>query len=184
MAPRESRNQMTKIDPAAFTKAHTDGMHRDELAAHFGIAPSTVTRHRRRLGLSYDPNAKKLDRDRVKTLVGQGLTAREISKRLGCSEKTIGRIKLELGVSHPYRGRPMTETRLHAIWQMLYDGWSHEEIHRTEGADVETIRKYFPGTAWTFRQAGEHQAALRILNPRHFNAHPKHYDRTKYEQAA
>lgn len=184
MAPRESRNQMTSISPEAFKAAHHQGMHRDELAAHFRIAPSTVTRIRRRLGLPLDPNAKKINRDQVRRLVEEGHTSRHIAEQLGCNENTISRIRTELGIAHQHRGRPMTEERLHAIWQMLFDGWSHEEIHRTEGADVETIRKYFPGTAWTHQQAGEHQAALRILNPHHFNARPKHYDRDKYERAA
>lgn len=126
----------------------------------------------------------KIDRDQVKTLITQGHTSRQIAERLGCHEDTIRRIRSEIGLSHPYRGRPMSDTRLHNIWQMLFDGWSHAEIHRTEGADVETLRKYFPGTAWTHREAGEHQAALRILNPRHFNHHPKTYDRAKYGRAA
>lgn len=126
----------------------------------------------------------KVDRDQVRTLIAQGQPSQLIAERLGCHPDTIRRIRVELGLSHPYRGRPMTEARLHAIWQMLYDGWSHKEIHDTEGADVETIRRYFPGTAWTKQQASEHQAALRLLNPRHFNHHPKAYDRAKYEAAA
>lgn len=173
------------IDRDTFKAMHDRGMHRDELAKHYGITPMAVTRIRNQLGLPHDPSRRKppipkrIDRDEVKRLVKQNLTLREIADRLNCNEGSISRIKSQLGISHAYRGRPMTEQRLHAIWQMLYDGWSHEEIHRTEGANVETIRRHFPGTAWTFKQAGEHQAALRILNPHHFNAHPKHYDRAK-----
>lgn len=175
---------MQPTDPQAFTAAHQQGMTRNELAQHFGITPGTVTRIRKRLGLPHDTSSKKLDRDRVKALARQGLTNRAIAEKLGCCETTITRIRVELGIAHEYRGKPMTETRLHAIWQMLFEGWSHEEIHRTEGADVDTIRKYFPGTAWTHQQAGEHQAALRLLNPRHFNARPKAWDQAKYASAA
>jgi transposase len=157
---------MKTIDPEAFKAAHNDGMTRDELAEHFGITPGSVTRIRKRLGLPLPPNVTKLDRDHVKALVEQGLTARAIAERLECNEATISRIRTELGISHTYRGRPMTETRLLAIWQMIFEGWSHEEIHRTEGADVETIRRYFPGTAWTHQQAGEYRAILRsVENP-------------------
>ena len=107
---------------------------------------------------------KKLDRDEVRDLIGQGFTSRQIAERLGCHEDTIRRIRSEIGLSHPYRGRPMTDARMKTIWQMLFDGWSHKEIHRTEGIDVETIRKYFPGTTWTHQQAGEHQALLRRID--------------------
>ena len=105
----------------------------------------------------------KVDRDHVRRMITQGETTRVIAEQLGCHPDTIRRIRVELGLSHPYRGRPMTEERLHAIWQMLYDGWSHKEIHATEGADVETIRRYFPGTAWTHHEAGEHRAVLRSI---------------------
>jgi len=104
---------------------------------------------------------RKIDREEVRTLVTQGKTSRQIAEQLGCHEDTIRRIRSEVGLSHPYQGRPMTEARMHNIWQMLFDGWSHKEIHASEGVDVTTLRKYFPGTAWTHQQAGEHQAALR-----------------------
>lgn len=178
------------VDRDAFKTVHDTGLHRDDLAKHFGITPMAVTRIRMQLGLPLDksravpPTPKKIDRDEVKRLVKHGLTIREIADRLNCNEGSISRIKAQLGITHEYLGRPMTEERLHTIWQMLYDGWSHEEIHRTEGANVETIRRHFPNTAWTHKQSGEHQAALRILNPHHFNARPKHYDRSKYERAA
>ena len=109
---------------------------------------------------------RKIDREEVRTLVTQGQTSRQIAEHLGCHEDTIRRIRSEVGLSHPYQGRPMTEARMHTIWQMLFDGWSHKEIHASEGVDVTTLRKYFPGTAWTHQQAGEHQALLRrVQNP-------------------
>ena len=68
----------------------------------------------------------KIDREEVQALIIQGKTSRQIAEQLSCHEDTIRRIRSEVGLSHPYRGRPMTEARLHNIWQILYDGWSHK----------------------------------------------------------
>lgn len=105
----------------------------------------------------------KIDRDEVAKLLDLGHTSKKIAERLDCHPDTIRRIRSEIGRSHPYRGRPMTDARALTIWRMLFDGWSHAEIHATEGVDVSTIRHYFPGTAWTHQQAGEYRAVLRSV---------------------
>jgi len=182
---------MKKISRPAFKAAHDEGLNRLQLAARFGISPGVVTKIRNELGLPLDqpyrppsrPSARKIDRDTVKALIEQGETNAEIAARFNCHADSVTRIRTELGLTHPKLGRPMTETRLHAIWQMLFDGWSHEEIHRTEGADVTSIRRYFPGTAWTPEQVGEHARILRTVN-NHFNRRPRTYNHDKYAKAA
>lgn len=175
-----------KIDRADFASAHHQGLNRKQLAEHFGITPSAVTVIRKELGLPLEPpppppvnNARKIDRDEVRRLVEDGWTNRGIAKHFNVHEDSISRVRVELGISHEYRGHPMTPERLERIAGMIADGWSHAEIGRTEGADPETLHKYFPGTAWTTEQRAEYIATLRSVN--HFNRRPKHYDRRKYE---
>ena len=58
---------------------------------------------------------------------------------------------------------PLSPDRLRFIETLLDEGWSFEEIHRTHGHRPETIRKYFPGRAWTITQRNEHTNNLRKL---------------------
>ena len=67
----------------------------------------------------------------------------------------------------------MTAERLSNIEAMLNDGWSFKEINRTEGADMETLRKYFPGRSWSKEQCVEYLRMRRLENPHHFNYRPK-----------
>ena len=114
------------------------------------------------------PAPIKVDRAEFLRLNGAGWTAARMAEHFGCSLNTISRLRKQFAVSP----KPvMTEERKQAIAGMLADGWSHEEIQRTEGADVSTIRRHFPGTAWTAQQRAAHQAVLRAENP-HFNRHP------------
>lgn len=172
-----------RINRGDFAAAHHRGMNRNDLAAHFNVSPDTVTRISRELRLPLDNTRRKptrtpkVDREEVKRLVEGGWSNRNIAQRFDCHIDTITRIRTELGISHAYKGRPLTEERKQVIRQMLDDGWSHAEISRTEGADVETLTRHFPGTAWTKQQQAEHVSALRTLNP-HFNRPPKAYDRT------
>lgn len=162
-----------RIDRQELTDLVNAGWSSQQIADSIGVDVSTIQRHRKRHGLNTAGGAeRKADRDTVKALVEQGLKSREIAQRLGIHEHSVSRIRAELGIAHEYRGKPMTPERLHTIEQMIEDGWSHEEIHRTEGADVTTLRKYFPGTAWTRDQISEHTRALRQLTPTHFNARP------------
>lgn len=182
---------MKKISRPAFKAAHDEGLNRLQLAARFGISPGAVTAIRNELGLPLDrpyrpasrPSARKIDRDTVKALIEQGKSNVEIAEHFNCHADSISRIRTELGISHAYLGRPMTETRMLAIWQMLFDGWSHAEIHATEGANVDTIKRYFPGTAWTPEQVSDYARTLRTVN-NHFNRRPRTYNHDKYPSAA
>jgi DNA invertase Pin-like site-specific DNA recombinase len=48
-----------------------------------------------------------------------------------------------------------------AVETMLADGASHREIHRTLGIDRGTLARRWPGTGWTYTQAGAFGGALR-----------------------
>lgn len=130
----------------------------------------------------------KIDRNEFLALNAAGKTLAELAEHFAANPRTISRIRTELGLSHEYLGRPITPERRNRIQQMLDDGWSHAEIHRTEGADPDTIRKHFPGTAWTKQQQAEYVATLRTINP-HFNRRPRTnnthpYGATKHPQTS
>lgn len=117
------------------------------------------------------PARKTIDREAIARLNDEGLTGRQIAKQLGYTEHTIWRIRKELGISP---GVHMTPERKAAIQHMVNDGWSWKEIERTEGANYDTMRRHFPGTAWTYSQVGEYRAGIRhVKNGPNWRKHPK-----------
>lgn len=127
------------------------------------------------------PAKKKIDYDEFRRLNDDGWTIAELAEHYQVNRRTVSRVRSQLGIAHEYLGRPMTDERKAVIQQMIDDCWSHEEIHRTEGADVSTLRKYWPGTAWTDQQRAQHASTLRTIG--HFNRRPKQYDQRKYQAA-
>lgn len=59
------------------------------------------------------------------------------------------------------RKPPATPEQLQHAAQLLADGASQKETHRTTGISRTTLRKYFPGQAWTSAQSGEYAALVR-----------------------
>lgn len=59
------------------------------------------------------------------------------------------------------RNAPPAPELLLQAEQLFADGASQTEVHRTTGMARETIRKYFPGRRWTYRQAGEFRQITR-----------------------
>lgn len=57
--------------------------------------------------------------------------------------------------------RPSLEQRLQKAAELFADGTSQTEISRTLGMSRDTLRKYFPGQGWTYKQAGEFRALTR-----------------------
>lgn len=53
------------------------------------------------------------------------------------------------------RNAPPPPEKLRQAEQLFADGASQHEVHRTTGINRGTLRKYFPGQRWTYRQAGE-----------------------------
>jgi len=119
-----------------------------------------------------------IDAEEFHRLNADGWTAPELAEHYGVHPATISRHRKRHGINADTR-RMMTPERRQAIQAMLDDGWSHAEISRTEGADPETLRKHFPGTAWTTKQRAAHLSALRVVNI-HFNRRPQAYDQSKY----
>jgi IS30 family transposase len=114
------------------------------------------------------PAKVKVDRDRLAALTADGWTVDQLAEHFSVHPSTISRLRTQLGISQ----KPvMTDDRKQTIAGMIADGWSRAEISRTEGADRETIERYFPGSAWTEKQRAAHLSTLRMENP-YFNKHP------------
>lgn len=87
-------------------------------------------------------------------------TYADAARILGVSVDTVSRYAKRGGVVQT-RGRAIDPARLVRLEAMLDEGLSFAEIHRTEGADMETLRRYFPGRQWTTAQRVEFQRTLR-----------------------
>lgn len=59
--------------------------------------------------------------------------------------------------------RPPSPERLAHAARLLEDGASQTEVQRTIGIHRATLRKYFPGKAWTYRQAGAFRQLTRKM---------------------
>ncbi|URQ05033.1 DNA binding protein [Arthrobacter phage Iter] len=103
---------------------------------------------------------KPVDRDEFARLHAEGWTIARLADHFGVSPRTVSNLRRELGLRSP---RLLSPERLARIEAMLDDGWPFKEIHRTEGVDMETLRKHFPGRQWSKAQAIAHTAAVRYF---------------------
>lgn len=108
--------------------------------------------------------APRVDRTEFTRLNEQGWTIPKLSEHFGITPTYVSRLRTKLGIIAPTKLNLRPE-RLATIEAMLDDGMSFKEIHRTEGADMETLRNHFPGRGWTQEQSAEYRAALRELEP-------------------
>ncbi|UIW13528.1 helix-turn-helix DNA binding domain protein [Arthrobacter phage Lizalica] len=106
------------------------------------------------------PARLQVDRAEFARLHAEGRTIPELAEHFGISPRSVGNLRRELGLRS---GQFLTPARLARIEAMLDDGWSFKEIHRTEGADMETLRRHFPGRQWSKAEAIAHTAALRYF---------------------
>jgi IS30 family transposase len=104
------------------------------------------------------PARIKIDRAEFHRLNANGWTSEQLAEHFGVHPTSISRLRVKLGLSQ----KPtMTPERKQAIEAMLDDGMSYREINRTEGADMQTLRRHFPGRNWTPQQSADHLAAIR-----------------------
>lgn len=102
----------------------------------------------------------KIDRAELTRLTADGWSVAQLAEHFGAHPTSISRLRTQLGIST----KPaMTPERRARIQTMFDDGWPAKEIHRTEGADMETLRRHFPGQAWTPRQAQQHTSSIRPI---------------------
>lgn len=109
--------------------------------------------------------AQRVDREEFAKLSDEGLTLTQLANHFGIHPRAVTRIRTQIGIKSPNL-RKLTPERMAVIESMLEDGMPFQEIHRTEGVDMETLRKYFPGRGWTVEQSNEYRAAIRALAPK------------------
>lgn len=111
----------------------------------------------------------KVDREEFARLAADGMTNKGLRDHFQISEATVTRLRKLTETATAPRLTPERKARIDA---MIADGWSFKEIRRTEGADMSTLRRHYPGHQWTKEQAREYQRALRMEQPRYFNFRP------------
>lgn len=101
------------------------------------------------------PNRPKItDLDEFARLYRGGEPVAKLAERYGCNEATVLRTRDRLGLG--LRRPPLDDERRAKIEAALADGWSHAEIARTVGVDVETLARHYPGTQWRKEQVVRH----------------------------
>lgn len=102
---------------------------------------------------------KKVDREEFQRLAPTH-TNKQLKEHFNVNEATISRLRKLTNTSTAVRLTPERKAR---IQKMIDDGWPFKEIQRTEGADISTLRRHFPGHQWTPQQAQEHTSAIRPI---------------------
>jgi DNA-binding CsgD family transcriptional regulator len=88
---------------------------------------------------------KEVSRRAVADLTARGWSASRIANGLGCSGRTVARIRKELGLSRSANGAnlPASPERLAMAKQMIGDGCPRNEISRTLGMSRHTLERHF-----------------------------------------
>ena len=98
-----------RIDDQGFMRMWRRGCKCVDIARHFGVSASEVTRARKRLGVPAraSKNGKELiDRAKVEHLYQQHLSYETIAARLGCSKGSVQRIVSEEGFTRSRQQAP------------------------------------------------------------------------------
>ena len=99
----------------------------------------------------------QFDRAQIAELSRLGYSNTQIAEKVGCGLRSVTRIRKELGLSLPRAAsweRRISAERLQKAAVMVADGASWADIQRTLHVSVHTLRRHFPGTAWTAQQSG------------------------------
>lgn len=91
-----------------------------------------------------------------------GLSISSIARLVGCSERTVGRVRVKAGIAKP-RVPALTVEQVAQAECLLNDGASYAEAARTVGCSPTALQDRFPGRGWDGAQRGRHVATLRYL---------------------
>ncbi len=95
-----------------------------------------------------------VDTRQVALLTEQGWSAAAIAVDLGCTERTVTRIRKRLGIAKPH-SRWLTPDEIEHAERLLADGCSINEVERTMGRAPGSLHRRFRGRGWTLQQASE-----------------------------
>ncbi|ASZ74435.1 DNA binding protein [Mycobacterium phage Wachhund] len=110
-------------------------------------------------------NGNRLTPEQVKTVLAMtrdGFSARHIAEVVGCSPRTVTRVRAaaDARVMNPDRFTPLTADQLEFAEYLLEDGAPYQEVASTLGVSRTTIEKHFPGRAWKPKQIAEYQSLM------------------------
>jgi DNA-binding CsgD family transcriptional regulator len=146
-----------RIDPDELRRLILAGHSTADLAKRFRVKRNSIVGARRLIGMpSNDVSARpRHSRDRIAALTRDGFSAKQIATELGCSPKTVTRVRRELGITQgPPPSKYPQELRDRAL-AMLEDGASYNEVARTLKVGDRWVRRNFPGMGWTPDQVYE-----------------------------
>lgn len=113
---------------------------------------------------------KQYDYAEVDRLTKAGSSAPEIAAQLGCTERTVVRIRTWLreqnGEAQPDRASDATyEQKLErARYFLEVEEWNYAMVAETLHMDIERLRINLPGYGWTSQHAGKVAAMVRKFN--------------------
>jgi hypothetical protein len=108
----------------------------------------------------------RVNKEEFLRLHHEGLSAQELAKLFGISDRHVTRLRKEFGVANP---SPHGARRVDAAWlarasQMLDDGAPVKEVAATLGSTEATVHRHFPGRGWDRSTVGRHARAVRTAS--------------------
>ena len=109
----------------------------------------------------------RFDRDEIGRLTKAGWSAAKIADQLGCTERTVVRVRAGLGITQPVPPNSslrISSERLERARLLIEDGVSHIEVRRTLGVNEATLMRHFPGTQWSRAEVTSFTRSLRAFS--------------------
>lgn len=103
----------------------------------------------------------RFDYDTILELSRAGWSLAEVAARVGCTERTVSRVRKLAGVSKRSNWQPLTSERLAEVERLLADGCSLREVRRTLRIGNWTLQKHFHGQGWSRVESAQFAAAVR-----------------------
>ena len=107
--------------------------------------------------------SKHMDPEQVRRLTLAGGSAATIAEELGCTQRTVVRIRARLGLSKPGNNQPPAPDQLDQAHRLLEDGTGYRETARISGVGVSTLHRRFPGMGMTPADCGHKTQTNRQL---------------------
>lgn len=105
-----------------------------------------------------------VDRDEIARLSRMGVPTKRIAERLECTERTVNRARVALGIATGSNPQPVTDERLAQAERMLAEGMSLTEVGRELHLGNSSLWRYLRGRGWTKTQAARYGQMVRTLN--------------------
>ncbi|QFG08913.1 helix-turn-helix DNA binding protein [Mycobacterium phage MalagasyRose] len=102
--------------------------------------------------------------ERIIAATEAGQSHSEVAEIVGCTKRTVARVRQRAGLSHPPAPR-ITAAELARMHELLDDGASYAEVAATVGRSPVAVRRCCPGRGWNQEQVTEHLRTVRRFKP-------------------